>query len=514
MGLGRSIFRHTVVYSAATVLGRLASFLMLPFYAHIFEAEGYGVIGMIDASLGIFTILLAGGFQTAILRIYHEQDESKKHIVLGTGIRLVWCIGGGLVLLPLAFSMPLSNFVLGTPQYYPLFCLALLTFVIDVAGQCASTIQIIRQQSILFSFIGLARLFVGLGLNIWLVVVLRVGLIGIFVSSFVSALLASAVFHYVASREHRLGFDKSLARELLRFQLPLLPGEIISFVGRQAERIMVRILIGLEGMGVLEVAYKFPPLLNLFINVPFQRAWRTKCFEIAEKNDAPRIISEMFTRYLFMMIFAGLLLAVTIRDILELMTPPEFWQAARITKIEIVTTILSGSTGYLTFGLIYHKLTKTMSFVKSTLTPVKVVLGIMMISTWGLEGAAYSALVIEVATLVWLVSKSQQHYSIPVEYGKIFVLLSTAGGLYWLLDGNSYTGFGPANFILEHVFSPLAGVLQDSPLGGWKSGKLVQLFREKQNLALSAILNSFFALAFLALAPMLRQKDSLKSNVL
>jgi len=43
MGLGRQTFKHTIIYSMGTVFGRLASFLMLPFYAHIFQAKGYGV---------------------------------------------------------------------------------------------------------------------------------------------------------------------------------------------------------------------------------------------------------------------------------------------------------------------------------------------------------------------------------------------------------------------------------------------------------------------------------------
>lgn len=63
MGLGRQIFKHTIIYSMATVIGRLASFLMLPFYAYIFQAEGYGVIAMIDTSLGFLTILLTGVFK-------------------------------------------------------------------------------------------------------------------------------------------------------------------------------------------------------------------------------------------------------------------------------------------------------------------------------------------------------------------------------------------------------------------------------------------------------------------
>jgi O-antigen/teichoic acid export membrane protein len=504
MGLGKTIFRHTAIYSAATVLGRLVGFLMLPFYSHIFQAEGYGVIGMIETSIGIFTVLLIGAFQMGILRIYHEQDESRKGLTMGTGIRLVWGIGGLLILPPLIFSAPLSRFVLGSAEYYPLFCLSLITFVIDVAGQSASTIQIIRQQSLLFSLIGLIRLIIGLGLDIWLVVILRVGLIGVFISSFVSAVVSSMAFHYVAAREHGLGFDRQIAVELLRFQLPLLPGELITFFGRQAERIIVRILLGLGGMGVLEMAYRFPPLLNLFINIPFQRAWRTKSIEIAAQDGAPRIIGDMFTRYLFLMVFVGLILAVTIRSLLELMTPPDFWPAARITQVEVVTTILSGCSGYMAFGLVYHKRTKTLSLVRSVLVPPKIALGVTLISTLGLLGAAYSAMLIEGITLAWLGQKSQKLYRIPLEYGKIAVIILAAGFLFWLLDGNSYADFRPAIIIREEIFSPLVAFVRGTSLGEWKSGKLVQLIQAKQDVALRAILNAVFSLAFLALFPLLR----------
>ena len=487
----------------ATVLGRLASFLMLPFYAHIFQAEGYGVIAMIDTSLGLLTVLLTGGFQTAILRIYHEQGDRYKNLVLGTGIQLVWGLGALIVFLPLIFSVPLSSYILGSAEYYPLICLALVAFVIDVAGQSASTIQIIRQQSLLFSSINLVRLILGLSLNIWLVVILEVGLIGIFLSSLATAVVSTLVFHVVAFKEHRLGFDRGIAAQLLRFQLPLLPGEIISFLGRQAERILVRVLIGLEGMGILEMAYKFPPLLNLFISIPFQRAWRTKSIEIAEQEDAPLIISTMFTRYLFLMIFLGLILAVTIQSILELMTPPTFWQAVPVAQIEIVTTVLAGCTAYLSFGILYQKKTIIVSLIKSALTPAKIMLGFLFISAWGLRGAAYSALIIEIVTLAWITIKAQSLYRLPLEFWKIAFIVTVAFTLFLLLNGNDYSNFGPAVFMAEHWFSPLIAFLQTTPLGEWKSGKLVAIFQARQDQLISLVLNTVFSLSFLVLLPLI-----------
>ncbi|MBK8895954.1 MAG: oligosaccharide flippase family protein [Candidatus Competibacteraceae bacterium] len=508
MGLGRQIFKHTIIYSMATVIGRLASFLMLPFYAYIFQAEGYGVIAMIDTSLGFLTILLTGGFQTAILRIYHEQSKANKKLVLGTGICLVWILGILIIFFPLFFSSSLSKIILGSSQYYPLICLALIAFVIDVSGQSASTIQIIKQQSLSFSIINLIRLALGLFLNIWLVVILEIGLVGIFISSLMAAIVSSLVFHIIAFREHGCEFDRNIAIHLLRFQLPLLPGEIISFLGRQAERILVRVLIGLEGMGVLEMAYKFPPLINLFITVPFQRAWRTKSIEIAEQENAPQIISKMFTRYLFLMIFFGLILGVTIKDILKLMTPPEFWSAVSIAQIEIITTIINGSITYLSFGILYYKKTGVLSFIKIILVPPKIILGFFCISLLGLQGAAYSALFIEIITLVWILFKSQSLYELPLEYWKIFFIVICAFIIFFLLNNKNYSEFDFAIYLMHNCLSPFIAFLNTTLFGEWKSGKFILLLNSRQDQIISMFLNIFFTLPFLMLFPLISRPTS------
>jgi len=109
MSLGRQTFTHAAVYSVANVLGGLASFLLLPFYAHLFGAEGYGVMALVDTSLGMFTVLLSGGLSMAIIRIYHEEeDPSQKSLSIGTGIRLVWCLGFLLAVVPIVFSQCLG----------------------------------------------------------------------------------------------------------------------------------------------------------------------------------------------------------------------------------------------------------------------------------------------------------------------------------------------------------------------------------------------------------------------
>lgn len=502
MGVSGQTFKHAAIYSIANVLGGLASFLLLPFYAHLFRAEGYGVIALIDTSLGMFTVLLSGGLQMAIIRIYHEEDNSsQKSLSIATGVRLVWCLAFLLAFVPIIFSRPLSEFLFGTEQYYSLIIIALVTFVIDVAGQSASAVQIIRQQSVLFSSIGLVRLVVGLSLNVWLVVILQVGLIGFFLSSLVTAVLSSAAFHFIAIKEHGFGFDQRIAEKLVRFQLPLMPGEVISFMGRQADRIQVRALVGLEGVGILEMAYKFPPLLNLFINIPFRRAWNTKSMEIAEQDGAPEVIASMFTRFLYLNMFAGLLLALTIQDILKVMTPSEFWPAGRIAQIEIMTTILTACGMYLSFGILYRKQTKILSTVRIVLVPLKLVLGWVFIVRWGLAGAAVSALIIELTSLGWIAVKGHSFYPLPLEYAKIVAIVLYAAFLFVLLDGTTYEIVMP---MAERLVSDVVQAMQLMPMEKGNIGRMIELLHERREHVISFVLNCLSGLSFLALFPLVR----------
>lgn len=491
----------------ASVFEKLVGFLMLPFYAHIFKVEGYGVISMIDTSLSVLTIFFAGNVHTAIIRIYYaQQTAEKKKNVIGTAILLVWGVGSALILIPVVFCSPISKFILGTSEYAILFALGLCIFVIQMAGHSASAFLIIKQKSLIFSTIGLLIAIIAICLNILLVIILDVGLIGIFITSIITAFIKTAAFHFAAIRENGLKYDRKIAVELLRFQLPLLPGETISFLGRQAERILVRVMIGLEGLGILEMAYKFPPLLNLFITFPFTRAWRTKSMEIAGRENAPMIMGDMFTRYFFFIVFTGLLFVINIQDVLCLLTPQEFWPAARIANVEVVTTILFGCTSYFSFGILFQKKTKIISNIKLTVVPLKIAISFLAIRKWGIAGAAYSALFIEAITFMLISRKSQKLYRINYESKKICVIICISTALIIVLYNRSYLDFLPAIYLREYLFPLIDGILRASPIVAWKSGKLVAILGTKQEYLISLIINSTLCLSYFGVMPFIFKK--------
>lgn len=501
----RSTFRHASIYTLAAVLGKLISFFMLPFYAHILQDIGYGVIGMVETTLAFLMSLMAYGARGGIIRLYHQYPEEKKARVISTGWQVVGGVTAAIVLLLVLVSRPLSRGLLGSDSYAILLVMALVGFALELTGQAAASLLLIRRRSVFFSAVGLLRLFVGLGLNIWLVVILRWDLFGYFLSSLVTSLVSNGIFIGHALRQCGRGFDREIARDLVRFQLPLVPGNLASFAARQAERILVRFQLDLASVGILEMGYKFPALIGLLVNQPFMRSWNTTRTELAESGDpgAPRHIGQVYTFYLAVALFAALLIAVNIRTVLELLTPEQFWPAYRIARVEALTAVLTGSYMHLSFGLFYAKDTPTMAKLRGGMAVLKVGLSVLFISLWGLYGAAFSACASAALLLGiggWL---AQRRYAVAWEWRKIAVVAGTALLFFLVLTRWNLRPLAAWRWLEGTALPHSVELLSRTFLGTWKEGKAIRLLTERSALMADFLLRTALCLPYLAIIPVL-----------
>jgi hypothetical protein len=77
-------------------------------------------------------------------------------------------------------------------------------------------------------------------------------------------------------------------------------------------------------------------------------------------------------------------------------------------------------------------------------------------------------------------------------------------GLFFALDGNTYSSFGIADYIRDHLFPSLADFLKSTPLAEWKSGRLIELFEEKEEIATRMLIHTICTMSFLAFLPLLK----------
>jgi len=481
-----STFKHAAVYGSVAILGKVLGFMMLPFYAHALRDIGYGVIGLFDASLTFLMSLLGWGIVRALTRFYHEESADHKLETISTGIYLATGVGTVLVTVALIFSRPLAVLLTGDATYQVIFCLALLGFLLNLIGQTASSYLLIRRHSLAFSLVRLTRLIVSLSLNIYLIVILKMGLLGYFLADLSAAAIACLIYVTIATKKCGRTFNKRIAINIIKFQLPLVPSSLVSWVSLQIERILVRSQLGLGTVGVLEMGYRFPALISTFLVGSIMNSWDTKRNEIAENgsvgdSSAAEVIGGMYTYILYLMVFAGLVLAVDIKLILFILTPQEFWQAYMIARVEIMTTIFFGSFLNLSFGLYFTKNTGTVAKIRVIMAVIKVGLSFLFIYRYGISGAAWSACIVAFVTLVWVTYESQKKFYVCIEYKKIAAIIAGAALLFVALDVVDVVAIPPGSWITENAVPAIDDVIEGSKLGTWKDGKILNIWNEKSN---------------------------------
>jgi len=504
MSTTRATMKHAAIYSAAAMAGRAIGFIMLPFYAHVLRGHGYAVIGMLDMALGFLLSLLVYGLQGSIIRLYHdEKDPARKPVVVSTGIILIGVTTAMLTIPAMVFSRPIAAFLIDDANLSHLVILALLSFNFDMIGQSASSWLLIHSRSTQMASLSLMRLFVGLSLNIYLILIRGMGLDGYFISSLTVNALSCVVFVGIAWRDCGAQFDREIAATIRRFLLPLMPGSIASWIGRQVERVMAKGLINLESVGILEMGYKFPVLISMMVIRPFMRSWVTRRFEIADQPGAPETIARMFTYFFFIITWIGLIMATVIKPVLIILTPPEFHIAYRIARVEILTIILRGVGLHLIFGLTYAKDTATISKIQTGTSVFKVILSWFFISNWGIYGAAFSAAVTRLISDIIVFTFAQRRYHLSLQWKSLALMTAVAGGLFIGLNL-----WDPANTaayaVLQDHFVPL---MQDAVgatfLANWKDGKLITVLGERAAPMAEMILKGGIAALYVLILPVI-----------
>ena len=513
MGLTTSTFKHAAVYGSAAALGRLGGFILLPIYAHAFGTTGYGVIGMINLGLELVLSLLGRGLNAAMLRVYHEEDGPRKNTVITTGVILVAGGSFGLAALGSACSVPLSRVLLGDGSSYLLFCLAFAALFLELTGGAASSLLEIRQQSSLFAVVNVVRLVISLSLNVYLIVVLRMGLLGYFIANLVTVAIATSMLLVICFRSCGFGFDRELARGLVKFQYPLISSSLVAWVGSQIEKVIVRYRIGIDGVGLLALAARFPTLIGLLVMEPFMRSWNTKRTELAERDpaNAAIVIGAMYSYFLYVLLFASLLLAVNADTILRLMAPSEFWPAARFVRLYVVSGLLAASAAYLNLGLFMAKATKALARIRTWASAIGVVLSYVFITRWGLDGAVYAGLITTLIILPWTVIASQRRFRIAVQLDKVVFLVVFAAVLYVVIAHGPVKAVPGVERLARFFGSEVAEWVSRTPLAHVRDGAVLKIVKDRGEDVALLIVKTVLCLTFGLLAPVVRGSASVRA---
>jgi O-antigen/teichoic acid export membrane protein len=391
-----------------------------------------------------------------------------------------------------------------------LFCLAFAAFFLELTGGAASSLLEIRQQSFLFAVVNVVRLVISLLLNFYLIVILHMGLLGYFIANLVTVAVSTSMFLVICFRSCGFGFDRELARGLMKFQYPLVSSSLVAWVGGQIEKVIVRYRIGIDGVGLLALAARFPILIGLLVMEPFMRSWNTKRTELAERDPANAgiVIGAMYSYFLFVLLFASLLVAVNADTLLRLIAPSEFWPAARFVRLYVLTGLLLASANYLNLGLFMAKATKALARIRTWVSVIGVVLSYVFITRWGLGGALYAGLICNLIHLPWTMMAAQRRFRIAVQVDKVVILVVSAAVLYVVIAHGPVEAVPGVERLERFLGSEVADWAAGTPLANVRDGAALKVIKNSGEDVALLMVKTVLCLSFGLLAAVVRSGTS------
>ncbi|APZ95001.1 oligosaccharide flippase family protein [Fuerstiella marisgermanici] len=343
----RDLLKHSSIYMIGQILTRMASVLLLPFYTHVLSPADYGITAILDLTAAILSTFIAGGMVSAVTRHHFDGDDEKHHDrVWWTGLTMVATVCTIISLTMYMGRQVLADVTLG-PEVANgawFYTLSILTLWFTVIGMIIDAYLRALKWSGVFVAISLGRLLFNVGINVYMLVVLKLGVEGLLIGNLTATIVHTAVLGMVFIKSRgRYVLDKVIGQQMFHFAAPLVFTAIASMAMHEADRYFLRIWESMDEVGIYSLAHKIGFAVNTLCLLPFISIWHVAIYDIERMPNASEVFAKFFGWFTSGMGILLLGAALTVHPVLPWLTPDAYGEA-----IDLISVVL---LGFFVFGL-------------------------------------------------------------------------------------------------------------------------------------------------------------------
>ena len=437
--------KQTAIYGISTILGRMLSYLLTPFYTRIFGVESYGIITDVYALIPFALVVLTMGMESSYFRFAAKAEaeggdvEQRKRRLFAT----TWGVTSLASLLFFAvvvlFRNPISGLMGEVYLANPLYVVTVGAIVMMDVVACIPFSRLREQgKALTFVFLKLVNIVlqVGLAVLFWAV--------GLFDSefgvgwAFVANLVASVVTTVaviVASGRISWRIDKALLMLIFAYSLPLLLSGIAGTANEFIDRQLIKYLVpegALAQLGIYGAITKIAVVMTLFTQM-YRLAAEPFFLSNFRKEEFKEMNAAALKYFVVVSMFIFLAIALY-RDLFALIVGRNFREGIHILPVVLGANILSGV--WLNLSFWYKREEKTRFALWITLTGLvcSVGFGALLIPRLGYYGAAWSRFAAEVVMVAVSIVLNRLFYPTPYQFGRIAEYVAVALAIFFVAE--------------------------------------------------------------------------------
>ncbi len=428
---------QSLIYASGHIITRSISLLLLPLYTNVFSLENFGVISLIYTFLGFMNVILHYGLDASLLKHYvpADQDE-RKSILTNTYISFLSTTALFIIILILLRNH-VSTLLFGINIPKAVLLVSGILFF-DILWAIHVLILRAEEKSILFSGINLFNVLSSLGLNLYFVFYLQLGIYGVLLSNIItSGCIFLATFPIILKRISLNTISIYKWKKLIKFGYPFLFAGIFSMILELSDRYILLYLTDIETVGLYSAGYKIGMLMTLVL-MGFNMAWQP--YFLKKNIKEKKYINQVTTIVISIMFFLWILLLIWSNDLIRLQFwnstffGEQYWDSIQIIPIIALAYIFHAIYLLQLPGVYLLNKPGWIAWVRGIGAVVNIILNFLLIPEFGIMGAASATCLsfMLVAVIFYFINK--KIFPISYNWKKLGMILITTGFIYLIQD--------------------------------------------------------------------------------
>ena len=338
-----SIGRHAVLYAIGNILSKAVAFLMLPIYTRYLTPADYGIAALIEMTLDVIAIVAGAQIAQGIFRFYHKADSAaERRAVVSTALTTLLVSYGVMGAIVFLAAAPLSALVFDSTRHAGLIRLAAVSFALQSAILVPLAFGRVQERSSLVVGATLVKLVLAVALNVTFIVIMGLGLRGVFLSTLGANAVVALWLGVWTVRQTGLGIRLDMFRSLVRYGVPLIGVQAATFTMTFSDRYFLQAAGNESMVGLYNLAYQFGFLLLMLGFVPIEMIWGPRRFQVARSADPHPVLAKAFRLINVSVFTIGVGIALFVGDLLRMMATPPFHPAADVVPLILVAYVFHG----------------------------------------------------------------------------------------------------------------------------------------------------------------------------
>lgn len=431
--------KNSIIYLVPVIVSNLIPIISLPFFTRILTKEDYGVLALAQ----VYAIFVSGISNFGLTNIYNRnffqyREKKESSELLYSTLFFVVTSFSIFAFLTYVFKSPISKLIIGSTKnssilfwtYCSFGVMSLRTYYLNYFKNSENAKN--------FVWYTICESILSFVLSFFMVVYLRIGIIGLVWSQLIGGLVIFFILGYKFLSFLPVSFNWRILKYSLKLSYPLTPRIFFGVINNQFDKYMIGLIATVGGVGIYSIGQKVSYIIFSYMiamhNVFSPQVYK-RMFDLGDKGGES--IGKYLTPYCYASIALALLIPLFSEEIISILTPKSYHGT-----IDIVI-ILSMFYGSLFFGmqpqLVFAKKTFITSLLSAGSIILNIALNIPFIIKWGAIGAAWGTLLAGVISGTVSFVVSQHYYKIKWEYKKVgtIFLIFFASSILMILLRNS-----------------------------------------------------------------------------